>query len=142
MHVEPHNPCFVDTIVWLYAFIDGSQPEKSAAARELIAASQPVVSVQVVNEVCVNLLKNADFTEHQIMELVRAFNDKYRVVELDMDILTTASRLREQYPFSYWESMMVSSALHAGAGVLYSDDLQPELVIDRRLRIVNPFTIY
>lgn len=139
MSDKPRDPCFVDTNIWLYAFIEGSEPEKSIGARNLIAAYQPVLSVQVVNEICVNLIKRAGCTEHQIRQLVSAFNEKYRVVDIDLDILATASRLREQHVLSYWGSMTIACAIHAGVGILYSDNLQHELVIDRNLRIINPF---
>lgn len=139
MSVDPHSPCFVDTNIWLYAFINGNDPKKSTTARALIAASQPVVSVQVINEVCVNLLKNANFTEDQIRQLVSAFSEKYHIIELDLDILNTASRLREQRILSYWDSMAIACALHSGAKVLYSEVLSPDLIIDQDLRIVNPF---
>jgi predicted nucleic acid-binding protein len=85
------------------------------------------------------LLKNVDFTEQPIRGLAYAFTEKSLVVVLDLDILTTASSLREQHAFCYRESMLISNALHTGVGLLYSEDFQHELVIDRRLRIINPF---
>jgi len=129
----------MDTNIWLYAFIEGCELEKSAGARNLIAASQPVLSVQVINEVCVNLIQKAGFTEPQIRQLVSAFNEKYRVVDIDLDILATASHLREQHVLPYWDSMTIACAIHAGVGILYSDDLPHDLVIDQCLRIINPF---
>jgi predicted nucleic acid-binding protein len=47
--------------------------------------------------------------------------------------------LREQYAFSFWDSLIVSSALHAEAAVLYSEDMQDGLVVEKRVRIINPF---
>jgi predicted nucleic acid-binding protein len=45
--------CFVDTNVWLYAFIEGDNRQKSPRAKLLIEASRDVViSIQVINEVC------------------------------------------------------------------------------------------
>jgi len=53
--------------------------------------------------------------------------------------LLKASALREQYAFSFWDSTIVSSALQAGASVLYSEDMQAGLVVENRVRIINPF---
>jgi len=47
--------CFVDTNIWLYARLETGETTKCATARKLIQNSTPVVSVQVINEVCVNL---------------------------------------------------------------------------------------
>ena len=33
---KPANLCFLDSNVWLYAFVEGSEPEKSVIARRLI----------------------------------------------------------------------------------------------------------
>ena len=51
--------CFVDTNIWLYAFIDGPDVAKSERARQLLSDNEDslVVSSQVINEICVNLLK-------------------------------------------------------------------------------------
>jgi predicted nucleic acid-binding protein len=64
---------FIDTNVWLYAFIEDPLSGKTERARELIHACQPVLSVQIINEVCVNLIKKANFTEEQIRLLIDAF---------------------------------------------------------------------
>ena len=45
--------CFVDTNIWLYAFIE-ADAQKSARARELLPEIEPIISSQVINEVSVN----------------------------------------------------------------------------------------
>lgn len=131
--------CFVDSNVWLYAFIDSNDAEKSAAARELLQVVAPVVSTQVINEVSVNLLRRAAFTEVQVRDLVRSFYEKYRVVELTEPVLFRASELRERHSISFWDGLIVATALTANVGLLYSEDMQDGLAIDGSLRIQNPF---
>jgi len=131
---------FFDTNIWLYAFIETDDPRKPRASRALIQASEPVVSTQVINEVCVNLLRRARFNEEQIVRLIAAFYEKYPVVELNRSILLTASDLRRRYALSYWDSTIVAAALYADVPVLYSEDMQNGLVIERRLEIRNPFS--
>ena len=132
--------CFIDTNIWLYAFIEGDDRRKSAHAKALIEASSAVsVSTQVINEVCVNLIKKAQFSEQQVQQLIESFYVKYLVIELSKPLLLKASALREQYTFSFWDSTIVSSALYADASVLYSEDMQDGLVVENRMRIINPF---
>jgi predicted nucleic acid-binding protein len=132
--------CFVDTNIWLYAFIEADDAAKSAAARQLLQESQPVVSTQVVNEVCVNLLKRQVFTEGQIRALIASFYEKYEVVELTPAVLLAASALRERYSLSFWDSLIVACSQVAGVDVLYSEDMQHGLLIDGKLQILNPFS--
>ena len=46
--------CFVDTNLWLYTFISGQDTDKSVRAKKIIQSINPVISTQVINEVCVN----------------------------------------------------------------------------------------
>ncbi|MEK7787133.1 MAG: PIN domain-containing protein [Chloroflexota bacterium] len=138
MSDNPAVSCFIDTNIWLYAFVESDDGAKSAAARSLILQSEPVVSTQILNEICVNLLKTGAFSEDQIIQLVEAFYQKYRVIELNKAILQSASRLRKQYSLSFWDSMVVASALAADVPVLYSEDMQHELMIEQHLQILNP----
>lgn len=98
-----------------------------------------MVSVQVINEVCVNLIKKAGFSESQISQLIASFIENYQVIELEQDTLMTASDLRRRYSVSFWDSLVISCALQAHVPVLYSEDLQHEQVIEDRLKIINPF---
>lgn len=136
---KPAVPALVDTNIWLYAFIESDAPEKTKSARTLIQDCQPVVSVQVINEVCVNLIKKAGFDEPRISQLIDAFYEKYDVVELDQPILILASQLRQKYTLSFWDSMIIASALQAQVEIVYSEDLQHNLLIEQSLKVVNPF---
>jgi predicted nucleic acid-binding protein len=130
--------CFIDTNVWLYAFTDDDTLKKEVA-QALIKASQPVISVQVINETCVNLIKRAKFPETQIGELVETFYQKYDVIDVQKGLLLSASQLRQEYALSYWDSMIVAAALTSGVKTLYSEDMQNGLIIHESLKIVNPF---
>ncbi len=131
---------FIDTNVWLYAFIESGDGKKSARARQTMKLVAPVVSTQVIHEVCVNLIKKAGFSEEQIRGLVTDFYQKYPVIEIDQTLILHASRLREHYGFSYWDSLIVAGALEAGVEWLYSEDMQNNLKVNGRLTIFNPFS--
>jgi predicted nucleic acid-binding protein len=74
---EPTN-CFIDTNIWLYAFVEGDDLRKSADAKSLLEASGVViVSPQVINEVYVNLIKKAQFSERQVRQLIESFYANY-----------------------------------------------------------------
>ena len=106
----PPENCFIDTNLWLYAFIEGDDPHKTAPAKSLIETQRAIyISTQVINEVCVNLIKKAYFSEQQVQQLVESFYTKYVVVELSKSVLLKASALRGQYALSFWDSLIVSS---------------------------------
>jgi predicted nucleic acid-binding protein len=47
--------------------------------------------------------------------------------------------LAERYGFSIYDAMIVASALVAGCTTLWSEDMQNGLLVENKLRIVNPF---
>jgi len=96
------------------------------------------ISVQVLNELCVNLLK-AKFTEQRIRGLIGSLYQHFKVIPLDETILFGASKMRESYHFSFWDSLIVSAALAVKARILYSEDMQDGLLVSGSLRIINPF---
>ena len=136
--VEP-KLCFIDTNVWLYAFIQNQNQDKAARAKAIIEKSEIIVSSQVINEVCVNLIKKAHFDEVSIRNLIESFYGKYRVGEIRKEILIKASQLRAGYRFSYWDSLIVACASIEGASVVYSEDMHSDLVVEDHLQIINPF---
>ena len=137
---DSSSKSFVDSNIWLYAFIkDGKNEDKNKVASSIISTANIVISTQVINEVCVNLIKKAKFAENNIQELVQDFYANYQVIEFEPTIFITASQLRKNYSLSYWDSLIVACALIAKAETLYSEDMQNDLVINKALTIVNPF---
>jgi predicted nucleic acid-binding protein len=131
---------FIDTNVWLYAFIVGQAPQKTTRARQVIRMSSTItISTQVINEVCVQLMKREHYTEVQTRAVISDFYRQYTVMDLNQSILLAASALREQYRLSYWDGFIVACALTGGASTLYSEDMHDGLVIHSQLTIVNPF---
>jgi len=130
---------FVDTNVWLYAFVGGQDAEKTAAAASLLQRVAIAVSPQVINEVCVNLVRKANFAEPDVSELINSFFARCLVIPQDEDCLLSASDLRGRYSLSFWDSLIVASAIRSRAAILFSEDLQHGLTVDGGLRIVNPF---
>lgn len=51
---NPNRLCFLDTNIWLYAFIPAQSAAKAATAKQVIQQSDIIISSQIINEVCVN----------------------------------------------------------------------------------------
>jgi predicted nucleic acid-binding protein len=140
-HMSNLVRCFIDTNIWLYAFIVGQDKAKASVAQRVIEDTHAkiAISTQVVNEVCVNMLRKAGANESDVRQLIEAFYHRCEVVLADKDMLLKATDLRQQYALSYWDSLIVAAALDVGAAELYTEDMQHGQVIDGRLTIINPF---
>ena len=68
---------FVESNLWLYAFVRTSDEEKRKAVVTTLKGGPFVVSSQVINEVCVNLIRKAAFDDAQI-RATRCFSGRVR----------------------------------------------------------------
>ena len=134
---------FVDSNIWIYAVTQsGSIPPnpRHEAAKVLIRTIQPYISVQVINEVSYNLVKKFKFTESDIQTLVKSFYRTYTVCPMmDEVLLLEASSIRQRYNISFWDSMLVSTAIQSQCSIFYTEDMRHGLIVNDVLTIVNPF---
>jgi len=64
-------------------------------------------------------------------------------VELQIISLTTIKeswKIKLKYKYSIYDSLIIASALEADCSFLYSEDLQHNQLISKKLRIINPFS--
>jgi predicted nucleic acid-binding protein len=135
------NAVFVDSNIWLYIFLPGQNHDKAELATQLIAqfAGRIVVSTQVINETVRTIRYNNVMSEPRIRDLINSFHQDYEIVQMNRAIQIRASHLRENYSFSYWDSLLVSAALDVNIQSLFSEDMQHELIVENQLTIFNPF---
>ena len=126
---------FFDTNVLVYAQGSG---EKGDRARQVLADGG-IISVQVLNEFA-NVLRRKFRLEWNIVAAAvadaRELFDSIR--PLDIETHEAAVALAEAHGFSFYDSLIVASALQAGCETLLTEDLQDGRRIDG-LVIVNPF---
>jgi predicted nucleic acid-binding protein len=143
--INKQRAYFADSNIWLYRLLDNQsispdeRSKKRSIAISLTSVENLIISTQVINEVCVNAIRKAHFTEAQIKNLIQSFESRCIVTVLDSSTLINASDLRVQYGFSFWDGLIVASALSASAEVLYSEDMHDGLIVLNQLEIVNPF---
>lgn len=129
---------FLDTNIVIYAYsVDQSQ--KCQVARALIEAGSAVISAQVLNEYCNSTRKKYPQMFDRVEETLHELLAVLQVRNLMPSTSLLAVQLTRRYGYSYYDSLIVASALEAQCSVLVSEDMQNGMLIDDRLRIVNPF---
>lgn len=127
---------FFDTSVLLYLL---SADAESADRAETLLGQSGVISVQVLNEftaVASRKLAMPPAETREVLDTVRAV---CRTESLTVEDHDRAVEIVERYRFSFYDSVIVASALRSGCKTLYSEDLQHGQIIDRQLTIINPF---
>jgi len=131
---------FVDTNVLLYAASTSlDESAKRERARALLAGSNWGLSVQVLQELYVNLVRpGREVMSHDdAVALVRQLLRRPLVVS-DRDLLLQALDMKQRYQLSYWDSAIVAAARGLGARVLYTEDLSHGQEYNG-VRVENPF---
>lgn len=132
---------FVDTNVLIY-MRDPGEPAKREAARawveRLAQRGSIVISPQVLNEFLSVSLRRFDETTDEIVTRAR-FLAAFCKAETTARTALRALELREGRMVSWWDALLLASALEHGCEMLLSEDLHDGWTIEG-LRVLNPFT--
>ncbi|GBL11117.1 hypothetical protein MSj_02617 [Microcystis aeruginosa Sj] len=143
MNAGESQPFFIDSNIWLYRFIvncsDPNAIPKQQIATNITNQGNLIISTQVVNEVCSNLIRKAGFNNLQIQNLLEELTEGCDILPVSLETLGYAVKLRDRYLISFWDSLIVASAVLGDATILYSEDMQDGLIINNSLQIINPF---
>lgn len=125
-----------DTNVVVYAY---SQGPKANIAWALLREGG-VICVQNLNEFA-NVAKRKlgfswDEIENAVDDLVALLGPP---LPLDFDVHCAGRRLAKRYSLSIYDGLILAAALNTDSDTLWSEDMHDGLMIDDRLRIVNPF---
>ena len=136
---------FFDTNIVVYCF-DTLEPRKQTRAKDLLAhalnSKLGIVSYQVVQEFCNVACKarRLQLPHERILAYVNLVLQPMNQVGSSPALIESALRLRSEHSFSFYDSLIIASALQAKCQLLYSEDMQ-HLQRVGNLQIVNPFLI-
>jgi len=132
---------FIDTNIFVYAKLASpeSEDKREAAIRLLQAVKGPfVTSTQVLGEFS-SVMIRSKAEDALIQRLIQAIAEDCEVAPVTSASIQRAWRLRIKYHFSFWDSLILASALENKCSRLYSEDFQHGQVIESSLRVINPF---
>jgi predicted nucleic acid-binding protein len=127
---------FFDTSVLLYLL---SKHAAKADRVEGLLAARGTISVQVLNEFAAVSLRRLRMPLPEVKEILDTVRAVCDVVPVTVETHDRALAIVARYGFSLYDSLLIAAALIAGSGRLYCEDLQHDQLIDRQLRVVNPF---
>jgi len=133
---------FVDTNVIVYAY-DKSAGDKHRVAvnimKDLWQSGLGTISTQILQEFFVTLTKKipAPLDISVVRETIRRLS-RWDVVLVDVDTIISATELQERYKYSFWDSLIIASAIAGGAKTILSEDLSEGQTI-QGVTIKNPF---
>lgn len=134
---------FLDTNIIVYSF-DTTSSKKCKRARELLAQAltdnSGIISYQVVQEFINFALRisSRPMTLSQCHQYFLKVLKPLCAIQSSAPLYLRAFALKERTGYSWYDSLIVASAIEGSCEVLYSEDLQDTRNIDGVL-ITNPF---
>ena len=135
-------PSFFDTNILIYT-VDHSDPVKQKKARQLLeretAAGNAIISTQVLQEFySASTSKLGTPLDKSVAEQIVSELMTLPVKQVDTSLIKAAIKRNQNDRVSFWDALIIETALVAGAHILWSEDMQHDREFDG-LKIQNPF---
>ena len=129
---------FFDTNILIYIVKDNTG--KAEIATSILSVnSTAYISVQVLNEFCNVSIKKLKFSKNDILFSINKFSEYFIISTITIPVIKSALEIKEKYKYSYYDSVIIASALQNNCTILYTEDLQHNQIIEDTLKIINPF---
>jgi predicted nucleic acid-binding protein len=129
---------FIDTNILIYFISDDK--EKKLKARDIIFSSEDVyVSSQVISEFVSVCFSKKLLGTDKITSLASHFMEALNFSSVGEATIKSAIQIKKKAHRSFWDSLIVASALENTCSILYTEDMQDGQIIDGKLTVINPF---
>ncbi len=132
-----NHKAFIDTNIWIYAHLENDDEKNNQALTLLDSLSELTISTQVLNEYYAVMLKYK-IADEIIQDNINVIIEASNVALIEISTIQLAHKIRLQNGFSYWDSLMIASAIENNCTILYSEDMQ-HLQKIQTLTVINPF---
>ncbi len=128
------DSCFVDTNILIYAYdrAAGEKRDKAlTAVKRLWNQGNGVLSTQVLQEFYVNVTKKIARPVSKVK--ARSVIDTYLVWRIELirpEHVILASEIQQRYQLSFWDAMIVVSAIQSGAKTILTEALNHGQLIE------------
>jgi len=130
---------FLDTNVLIYFYSENDELKRNAAYH-VLNSHACVTSIQAMNEssnVWFNKNKwSAKKIEAHLNNIELVCDE---VLPVQRHTINKALVLKDRYGYSYYDSLMLASALDGNCKIIYTEDMNDGQIIHDTLKIVNPF---
>jgi len=133
------DKAFLDSNILIYLHSEDNK-EKRDIAQKKLNENDCITSIQAMNEISnvwfrklswdgTKIEKHLDNIDHVCDE----------VLSVQRATINNALVLKDRYGYSFYDSLMLASALEGNCGIIFTEDMSDGQLINDSLKIVNPF---
>ncbi|GHV78054.1 twitching motility protein PilT [Spirochaetia bacterium] len=131
------NRVFFDSNILVYLYTETELAKKRQALLEFISNDR-YISTQVLNELSNVGFKKLNLTVKEVQDISSELISVCYFSVVDYKTIQSAHVLKDRYGYSYYDCLMLASALECGCKYLYSEDMSDDQTI-KGLTIRNIF---
>ena len=129
---------FLDTNLFIYLYSDSDTSKKEQVIKS-INQYERFVSTQVLNEFCSVCIRKLRLPIASIRDALKEIKNTCNLILIDDATVEMALDFNEKYGYSYYDCLMLASALESGCQYLFSEDMADGQKIESSLIIKNIF---
>lgn len=132
---------FFDSNILIYAYSLDDLSKRHCV--EAVADSHDVIiiSTQTINEFVNVMTKKKKMSYQQITMVINEIYGNFVIEIIDKNIIEKAIDIAIKHSYSYFDSLMIASALANDCSILYTEDMHNQHVIENSLKLINPFKL-
>jgi predicted nucleic acid-binding protein len=132
---------FIDTNVWVYLYAK-TPIDKYQKAYDIIEQEfeNILLSSQVLGELYNVLTRKKIASTKDAQRIVVELVDAFPVAAVSADLVLKAVQLQLAHQYSYWDSLIITTAILNRCSRLYSEDLHAGQEFEGVTTIVSPFS--
>jgi predicted nucleic acid-binding protein len=131
---------FLDTNIIIYLYSE-DELVKNKQSESILQSENITISTQVLNEFSNTLRKKFKLGFDEIGKAIKQLIENISVIPIRTQTIFSALNTAKKYRFSYYDSLIIASAIEYNCDILYSEDLQHGQIIEKKLKIINPYLL-
>jgi predicted nucleic acid-binding protein len=132
MQMQDKRKIFLDSNIVIYTYCNNSA-EKQQKAKQLFTEQTVTISTQVLQETANTLHRKFKADFQTISSLLKECVCNSTTLHVNThDTVLKACAIADDYRFSFYDSLIIASAIEAGCQILYSEDMQHNQLIECR----------
>lgn len=130
----------IDTNLWIYLY-SSNPATKRNRVEEVVEQDfeRIILTTQILGELYHVMTRKGFQTKEVAKEMIVEMMATFPVSEIGTANVLEAIKIHERYGYSYWDSLVVASAVLNDCETLYSEDMQHKQSFDGKTIIINPF---
>ncbi len=137
-NLQMNDKVFIDTNILIY-FATDTGAKRDIINEKLGECEINFISIQILNEFNNTCLRKGLLHFEEIEFSVKEYSEMFNVAILNVETVANALKIKQKYQYSYYDSLILSTALQNDCTILYTEDMQHLQRIDDKLTIINPF---